>query len=223
MDTRVQRRRKRDEDHRRDRRQPGRARHYTSAGAWSARQVGDRNTLTELRDGANKRTGFQYKLWADDSVEHYDAGGRLLRIVQRNGWTTTSTYSDATTPPTVAPFAGLLISVRNHFGRELRLTYDAGGRLVELLRPGAVSGTAPGSAASPIRYVHDEPESRGSGVPALNQLTSVVWQDGHRRRRGSAPLNTNLAAITGSAAGIGGIGCWALCRGQGRAPGEANP
>jgi hypothetical protein len=155
---------------------------YTSAGAWSARQAGDRNTLTELRDGANKRTGFQYKIWADDSVEHYDAGGRLLRVVQRNGWTTTLTYSDATTPPTVAPFAGLLISVRNHFGRELRLTYDAAGRLAELLPPGAVSGTAPGSAASPIRYLHNEPASLGGGVPALNQPTSVVWQDGHVRR-----------------------------------------
>jgi hypothetical protein len=45
-----------------------------------------------------------------------------------------------------------------------------------------VSGTAPGSAASPIRYLHNEPEGLGSGVPALNQLTGVMWQDGHRRR-----------------------------------------
>ncbi|MBL8325939.1 MAG: hypothetical protein JNJ89_13390 [Rubrivivax sp.] len=31
--------------------------------------------------------------------------------------------------------------MRKHFGRELRLTYDAAGRLAELLPPGAVSGT----------------------------------------------------------------------------------
>jgi len=153
------------------------------AGTWATEQLGDRNTLTEQRDTTTgARTGFQYKLWADDSIEHYDPAGRLLRVVQRNGWTHTLTYSDATTPASVAPRAGLLVSVRNHFGRELRFTYDAAGRLAELLPPGAVSGTAPGSAASPIRYVHNEPAGLGSGVPALNQPTSVVWQDGHVRR-----------------------------------------
>jgi hypothetical protein len=151
-------------------------------GTWAALQVGDRNVLTEQRDAAGLRTGFQYKLWIDDSVEHYDAAGRLLRVVQRNGWTNTLTYSDAATPAAIAPRAGLLISVRNHFGRELRFTYDAAGRLAELLPPGAVSGTAPGSAASPIRYLHNEPEALGAGVPALNQPTGVVWQDGHLRR-----------------------------------------
>ncbi|MBL8342739.1 MAG: RHS repeat protein [Rubrivivax sp.] len=152
------------------------------SGTWLAQTSGDRNSLTEQRDVTGARTGFQYKLWADDSVEHYDPTGRLLRVVQRNGWTNTLTYSDAATPASIAPRPGLLISVRNHFGRELRFTYDAAGRLAELLPPGAMSGTAPGSAASPIRYVHNEPTGLGSGVPALNQPTSVVWQDGHVRR-----------------------------------------
>lgn len=152
------------------------------SGAWSTQQVGDRNVLTELRDAAGVRTGFQYTLWADDSVEHYDAAGRLLRVVQRNGWTNTLTYSDAGTPATTAPRPGLLISVRNHFGRELRFTYDTASRLAELLPPGAVSGTAPGSAASPVRYLHNETAGLGAGVPALGQLTSAVWQDGAVRR-----------------------------------------
>jgi len=151
-------------------------------GTWTSQQVGDRNGLTEQRDANGARAGFEYRLWADDSVEYYDPAGRLLRVVQRNGWTNTLTYSDGATPASIAPRPGLLISVRNHFGRELRLTYDAAGRLAELLPPGAVSGTAPGSSASPIRYAHNEAAGLGAGVPALNQLTAVAWQDGHVRR-----------------------------------------
>ena len=158
------------------------------AGTWVSQQVGDRNVLTEQRDAAGARTGFQYLLWADDSVEHYDPAGRLLRVVQRNGWTNTLTYSDAATLATIAPRPGLLISVRNHFGRELRFTYDAAGRLAELLPPGAVSGTAAGSAASPVRYLHNEAAGLGSGVPALTQLTSNKPQ----------PVAPNTAAKTRS-------------------------
>lgn len=166
---------------------------YTTdgSGAWQAWQVGDRNRLIETRDAAGARTGFQYQIWADDSIEHYDPAGSLLRVVQRNGWTNTLTYSTTATPAAVAPRPGLLIGVRNHFGRELRFTYDSAGRLAELLPPGGVSGTTPGTAASPIRYGHNEATGLGAGVAAANQLTSVTWQDGATRRyhheQGSQP------------------------------------
>lgn len=157
---------------------------YTSTGngTWSAYQVGDRNVLSEQRDSLGVRTGFQYRVWADDSVEHYSPQGQLLKVVQRNGWTHSLTYSTAATPSPVAPRAGLLISVKNHFGRELRLTYDSAGRLAELLPPGAVSGAPAGSSTSPIRYSHNEAISLGSGVAANNQPTGVTWQDGTSRR-----------------------------------------
>lgn len=60
------------------------------------------------RDANGGRTGFQYKLWSDDSVEHYDAAGRLLRVAQRNGWTNTLTYSDASTVCRHRPASGPL-------------------------------------------------------------------------------------------------------------------
>jgi YD repeat-containing protein len=135
---------------------------------------------TESR--ATGGTGYTLTAAADDSTEAYDASGRLLSIKARNGWLTTLTYSDATTPTLIAPRAGLLISVKNHFGRELRFTYDAQGRIAEVLPPGAISGQPAGSATSPIRYVYNEPTSLGTGVPAQSQLTSVVWQDGATRR-----------------------------------------
>ena len=129
-----------------------------------------------------QRTGYTYAAAADDSTETYDATGRLQKTVARNGWTTTLTYSDATTPTLIAPRPGLLISVKNHFGRELKFTYDAAGQIVELLPPGALSGQPAGSAVSPIRYVYNEGTSFGAGVIALGQLTSIVWQDGATRR-----------------------------------------
>lgn len=151
-------------------------------GQWTAWQAGNRNRLLEDRNSSGQRVGFRLMVWADDSVEHYSAEGRLLRIVARNGWTYTLTYSSSSTPASVAPQPGLLIAVRNHFGRELRFTYDSASRLAEVLPPGAISGAAAGGASSPIRYQHEEAASLGPGVGAARQLTSVLWQDGHLRR-----------------------------------------
>ena len=61
----------------------------------------------------------------DDSLETYDAEGRLKTIKARNGNVTTLIYSSASTPLSRAPYAGLLLAVRNAFGRELRLSYDS--------------------------------------------------------------------------------------------------
>ncbi len=112
------------------------------------------------------------------STETYDADGALQTIRQRNGWTTTLTYSTAATPvadylsgaATAQP--GRLISVKNQFGRELRLVYDATGRLAQLLPPGAVKDGAPNTEQSPIRYGYD----------AVGNLASVTWQDGSTKR-----------------------------------------
>jgi YD repeat-containing protein len=190
-------------------------------GTWLADTPGNRNTLTEIKDVAQVRTGWQHKLWADDTVETYNADGVLLTVKQRNGWTTTLTYSDAATPvanylkPSAsvaapAPIAGLLISVKNHFGRELKLTYEAvsvGGavqaRLKELLPPGAVSGSGAGLAQSPIVYAYEEAANLGTNIPKQGQLTSVTWQDGAVRNYlytpESSDLHHHLTGITDEA------------------------
>lgn len=158
----------------------GLSRSASVANTWTS--VSSRDTVVALADAAGQRTGYTYAAATDDGTETYDAGGKLLSRRERNGWTTTLTYSDAATPLAVAPRPGLLIAVRNQFGRELKFTYDAAGRVAELLPPGAISGTPAGSAASPIRYVYDEPASLAPGVPAAGQLTSVTWQDGALKR-----------------------------------------
>ena len=140
--------------------------------------LGGHDKVVATIDAGGTRTGFVYSAWANDQTESYDREGKLLTLRERNGWTTVLFYSDATTPTTVAPSPGLLIAVRNHFGRELRLVYDTQGRVGELLLPGAVSGTGAGSSTSPIRYNYGEASGLGPGVAARSQLTSVTWQDG---------------------------------------------
>ena len=67
-------------------------------------------------------------------VETYDAAWQTHTIADRSGYTKTLTYSDASTPVTIAPMAGLLIRVTDSFGRQLNFTYDANSRLITLDR-----------------------------------------------------------------------------------------
>jgi len=70
-----------------------------------------------------------------DEVELYDAAGLLLGITDRAGVTQTMTYSDAATPPDVAPRPGLLVGVSDGFGRSLAFAYDARGFVKRLRDP----------------------------------------------------------------------------------------
>jgi YD repeat-containing protein len=187
-------------------------------GTW-APDTGQRDSLTELKDANGVRTGWQHKRFEDDAIENYSATGVLQSIKERNGWTTTLTYSDAATPvanylkgstsvPTPAAMPGLLISVKNHFGRELKFTYEAvsisgavQARLKELLPPGAVSGSGAGLAQSPIVYGYEEAASLASGVALKGQLTSVTWQDGTLKRYHyeNTSLPNHLTGITDEA------------------------
>jgi YD repeat-containing protein len=161
-----------------------------------------KDTATKLMGATGRIVGWQYRVWADDSTETYDAKGRLLSIAERNGWVTTLNYSTSATPLPdyldggALPIEGLLIGVRNHFGREIRLRYDAKARQTQLLPPGAVPGLGAGLAESPIRYAYDEAASLGASVPAQGQLTSVRWQDGALRRYHYEDTATS-SALTG--------------------------
>ena len=103
------------------------------------------------------RTGWRYTT-ADQSVETYTAAGKLTAIADRSGLTQTLTYSDASTPITVAPAAGLLLRVTDPFGHQLNFTYDANSRLSTLTDP----------AGGVYHYGYD----------ANNNLVSVTYPDG---------------------------------------------
>ncbi len=73
----------------------------TVANTWTRRRQPP--TPSPPDDASGQRTGYTYTVAADDSVETYDATGKLQSIKARNGWLTTLTYSDATTPTAIAP------------------------------------------------------------------------------------------------------------------------
>jgi len=97
--------------------------------------------LTRLTDAGGNLTGWQYYQAASESLESYDAEGKLVSIADRAGLVQTLEYSTATTPPSIAREPGLLIRVTDAFGRELNFTYDALARLVTMQDPGGQTYT----------------------------------------------------------------------------------
>ncbi len=102
--------------------------------------------------------GYLYRSSRGDEVEQYDGSGLLVSITNRAGLVQRLTYSDASTPPTIAPRPGLLLQVRDPFGRALELRYDAEGRIATLIDP----------AGNTTSYAYD----------AVSNLAAVTWPDG---------------------------------------------
>ncbi len=101
-----------------------------TGGLWST--SGDNlYRLTELKDGAGVRTGWELQDGADRK-ETYNAQGQLLAIVDRAGARIDLIYSDAATPAAIAPRAGLLIGIVAESGRSIGLTYRDDERIVAL-------------------------------------------------------------------------------------------
>ena len=99
-------------------------------------------------------SGLVYKRQDDDTTWQFNAAGQLQTITQRNGWTTTYNYSTAATPVSVAPAAGLLISVNNQFGRAINFTYNATSQLIGVTTPdGQTTSYSYDGAANTARLV----------------------------------------------------------------------
>ena len=90
--------------------------------------------LEKLLDGSGQTTGWRLHV-PDDSVETYDAAGRLLEIARRDGLRQVLSYSDQSTPYTIAPVPGLLVQVRDPYGRTLQFQYDLQQRLTKVIDP----------------------------------------------------------------------------------------
>jgi RHS repeat-associated protein len=147
------------------------------SGNWlSDADVSDR--LTELKDENQRRTGWTYYVAATEDTENYDSSGKLTAITRRSGLTQTLTYADGTNgattgnggfvlnaagmPTTEILPKGLLLRVRDHFGRALTFGYDSLARIVQITDPG--DGT----------YLY--------GYGANNNLVSVTYPDLRQRQ-----------------------------------------
>ncbi len=142
--------------------------------------VADR--LTELKDVNGVRTGWQYTVAADDSVEAYNAAGKLLTITDRTGRTQTLTYD--------LPLASggdddpkTLDVVTDDTGRQLVFTYDAYKRIATVTDP----------AGGVISYGYD----------AQNNLVSVTYPDGRSKTyHYNEPEHTSGADLPHALTGI---------------------
>lgn len=113
--------------------------------------------LTRLVDGSGNTTGWTYYLAKTEETESYNASGQATSIQSRSGAIMTLTYSDANTPPSVAPVPGLLITVGDPFGRQLNLTYNAASLVSSLIDPAGRVYTF--------------------GYDANSNLASITWPD----------------------------------------------
>ncbi len=140
--------------------------------------------LTRLVDGSGNTTGWTYYVAKTEETESYNASGQLTSIQSRAGATLSLTYSDANTPPSVAPAPGLLILVSDVFARHLNLIYNAASLVSSLTDPAGrvyafgydansnlVSITWPDTTVRQFVY---------ENATYLNALTGIVDETGQR-------------------------------------------
>ena len=178
------------------------------AGVWSGEQdVFDE--LTEQKDGSGIRTGWLLKRADTRSTEQFDLNGRLVAIQDPEGFVVSLVYSDASTPASIAPGAGYLISVTDPFQRAINFTYAASGRVATVTGPDGniinygydASGnlvTASYPDGKQRTYLYNEPSRvGGSQLPGL--LTGVI--DENQARYVSYSYDVNGKAIGNELAG----------------------
>ncbi|MHA6890444.1 RHS repeat domain-containing protein [Ralstonia pseudosolanacearum] len=109
----------------------------------------------------------------NDETERYDADGILRQIQYRNGQTKTLTYSDSSTPASIAPGPGYLIGTADAFGKTLSLRYDNFGRLTTLIDP----------AGQAVTYTYELVHSDWStcNTPSCVRTKTVTYQDGQTK------------------------------------------
>jgi RHS repeat-associated protein len=159
--------------------------------------------LTQQIDGAAAVTGWTYRLASDDSVEMYNAAGKLINITSHSGQAQTLTYTDGTTsinggyisdasgnPTTTALPSGLLLRVTDDFNRTLSFSYDAFNRIVKMTDPVAgiyhyaydlygnlISVTYPDNKTR--TYVYNE-SANTFGADLPNVLTGIIDENNNR-------------------------------------------
>jgi YD repeat-containing protein len=148
------------------------------------------DSLSIQTDSSGGMTAWQYNVGADQSIERYDPNGKLLSITSREGLVQTLSYSDVTTPTTIAPQVGLLIRVTDSFGHQLNFVYDSSSRIVQMADPaGGITAYSYDSAnrLSTITYpdgkvrtyVYDEAAYTG-GTDLPTALTGIIDENGGR-------------------------------------------
>jgi len=130
-------------------------------------------TLTELTDGQGTHTGWTLTD-GNDTVETYDAQGRLLSITNRAGFTQTLDY-ELTVAEGGDDDPATLDRVTGPFGRTLTFAYLASGKLDTLTDPGGhVFDYRYNSSGSLARLIYPDDTP---GTTADNPRRKYVYTD----------------------------------------------
>lgn len=159
-------------------------------------------SLSRQVDALGNTSGWQF-INANDETEAYDAAGRLVTITNRAGVAQTLAYmcgvmADTPCAPPTESFlglpVGLLVSVTDSWGRQIRYTYDGSSRVSKVTDPsGAVytygySGTL--STDNLVSVTYPDGKIRGysygesgyiaTGTTQPSALTGLIDEDGNR-------------------------------------------
>jgi RHS repeat-associated protein len=120
----------------------------------------------------------------DNSVELYNTAGSLLQKTLLGGEVITYTYSTSSTPSSIAPRPGLLISQSDPFGHTLSWQYNAAAQVVKMIDPaggiyqynydgtGNLTGvTYPGNSSKVYSY-NESADTGGTNLP--NAMTGIT-------------------------------------------------
>ena len=168
------------------------------------------DTLTEIDNPQGVATGYTLFVAALREVETYDVNGLLQSVAdQSTGQGISLTYSNSSTPITVAPYANLLLTVTDPKGRTLLFNYTSAGYVSQVTLPDNgvlkytydVNGNLetvqyPDSATR--QYVYNEPSlTGGANLPSI--MTGIV--DEANVRYESTTYNASGQATSSSFAG----------------------
>ncbi|MDR4650775.1 MAG: DUF6531 domain-containing protein [Nitrosomonas sp.] len=135
-------------------------------------QQSSNESLTRIVNTDGDTTGWQL-LSNDDSIEHYNASGKLQSITNRDGRTQTLAYDTA----------NRLVTVTDDIGRALHFSYDASSRIDTITDP----------AGNLYQYAYDDRDN----------LTSVTYPDGKvRTYHYNEPAYTSGADLPHALTGI---------------------
>ncbi|WP_281852236.1 RHS repeat-associated core domain-containing protein [Dyella sp. GSA-30] len=130
-------------------------------GAWNT-DPDVTDVLSEVTDSQGSVTAYKLFVTALHHYETFGTTGLLQSISNESGLILSFSYSTTSTPTTIAPSAGLLITVMDPTGRQLGLTYAANHSVQQVTLPDG--GT--------LNYTYDNG----------GNLTSVQYPDGKTRQ-----------------------------------------
>ena len=136
-----------------------------------------RDALTPLVVN-NIQTGWIYSDFDTDAKEYYTLKGALTKIVERNGWTTTLTYSNNN------PDNGLLLSVANHFGRKFTFGHtngvitsvtDPNGGVIQYSYAGALLNKVTWQDKTFRQYHYENPNKPSNALTGITDEAGVRY------------------------------------------------